>query len=168
MVFGKLCLDREMLAPLCVSNHTIEYIESYRYLGFHIISNLNFKFSSSETLRSFFGAVNSVLTAVRRPMENVLMQLLYSNCVPILTYGAAVRDLNAAEMQRYNVAVNNAVRRIFGFRYWQSIRQLREFYCQDPIEVMFAKARKRFLDTLQNHDNGLLQLLHSLLVDIVD
>ena len=70
-------------------------------------------------------------------------QLLYSICVPKLTYGAAVKDLTAAEKQQYNVALNNAVRRIFGFRYYQSIRQLREFYDYDSIEIIFSKARKR-------------------------
>ena len=29
------------------------------------------------------------------------MQLLYSNCVPKLTYGAAIKDLTAAEANQY-------------------------------------------------------------------
>ena len=82
------------------------------------------------------------------------MQLLYSNCVPKLTYGAAIRDLSATEKHRYNVAVNNAIRAIFRFRYWQSIRQLREFFHYDSIEVMFAKARKHFLLSIKKHHNG--------------
>ena len=93
------------------------------------------------------------------------MQLLYSNCVPKLTYGAAVRDLTAAEKHKYNVAVNNAARRIFRFRYWQSIRQLREFYEYNSIEIMFAKARKRFLISIANHENAILRFLHRLDVD---
>ena len=113
----------------------------------------------------FLGAVNSVMTIISKPTENVLMQLLYSNCVPKLTYGAAVRDLSAAEKQQYNVAVNNAVRRIFRFRYWQSIRQLREFYHYDSIEIMFAKSRKRFFDSLKVHDNSVLRFLSSLVLE---
>ena len=88
------------------------------------------------------------------------MQLLYSNCVLKLTYGAAVKDLSSAEKHKYNVAVNNAVRRIFDFRYWQSIRQLREAYNYDSIEIVFAKARKNFLVSLANHSNKLLQFLY--------
>ena len=91
------------------------------------------------------------------------MQLLYSNCVPKLTYGAAVKDLTAAEKHQYNVAVNNAVRRIFGFRQWQSIRQLREFYHYDSIEVMFAKARKQFLVSIANHSNEIMRFLYRIL-----
>ena len=96
------------------------------------------------------------------------MQLLYSNCVPKLTYGAAVKDLTASEKNQYNVAVNNAVRRIFGFRYWQSIRQLREFYGFDSIEVIFAKAHNKFRVALANHGNALLRFLHQLEVELTD
>ena len=113
MIFGKLASDLDVLACLQINSTEIEFVRSYRYLGFHVISDSHFKFSSSECLRGFYGAVNSVLSVLRRPRENVLMQLLYSNCVPKLTYGAAVKDLTAAQKYQYNVAVNNAVRRIF-------------------------------------------------------
>ena len=88
--------------------------------------------------------------------------MLYSNCVPKLTYGAAIKDLTASEKNRYNVAVNNAIRRIFGFRYWQSIRQIREFYGYDPIEILFEKAKKRFLAPLRLHSNSVLRLLSTI------
>ena len=87
-------------------------------------------------------------------------------CVPKLTYGAAIKDLSAADKHKYNVAVNSAVRRIFKFRYWQSIRQLREFYCYDSIEIMFAKAKKRFFQSLSSHRNGLLRFLATVDVEI--
>ena len=165
ITFGKLCSNTDSLAKLHVDNVPIDFVNSYRYLGFNIVSDVHFKFSSSECLRGFFGAVNSVLTVLKRPTENVLMQLLYSNCVPVLTYGAAVRDLTASEKHQHNVAVNNAVRRIFGFRHFQSIRQLREFYHYDSVEVMFANARNRFITSISNHSNELLRTLSTLVDD---
>ena len=108
------------------------------------------------------------MTLLTKPTESVLMQMLYANCVPILSYGAAVKDLTSAEKHQYNVALNNAVRRIFKFRNWQSIRQLREFYGFDSIEVIFAKARKRFLISIANHENGLLRLLYKVAVESVE
>ena len=167
MVFGRSSSLTNSLASLYIDNVAIEYVHSYRYLGFHVLSDLHLKFSSSECLRGFFGAVNSVLSVLKRPRENVSMQLLYSNCVPKLTYGAAVRDLSAAEKHQYNVAVNNAVRRIFGFRQWQSIRQLREIYNYDSIEMMFANARKRFLSSVANHSNKLLRSIY-MIVELAD
>ena len=72
--------------------------------------------------------------------QNVLVRLLYSNCVPRLVYGAAIKDLNGKEKHQVNVAVNNAIRRIFGFCQYQSIRHLREFYGFKPIEMLFENA----------------------------
>ena len=90
------------------------------------------------------------------------MQLLYSNCIPKLTYGAAVKNLNASETRQYSVAVNNAIRRIFGFRYWQSIRQIREFYGFPAIETIFARSKIRFHQQLITHRNSVLRFLSSL------
>ena len=61
-----------------------------------------------------------------------------------------------------NVAVNGAVRRIFGFRLWQSIRHIREFYRFNPIEVMFENAKRQFHTALTNHRNGILRFLSTL------
>ena len=85
-----------------------------------------FKCSFSEDIRGFFGSVNSILSSIQRPRENILMQLLYANCVPKLTYGVEVKDLKSSETNQYNEVLNGAICRIFGFRYWQSICQLRE------------------------------------------
>ena len=165
MVIGPNSNTTEGLGELKLGDEAIEYVRNCRYLGFHILSGTKLKFSSTECLRGFFGSVNSIMTLMTRPSENVLMQLLYSNCVPKLSYGAAVKDLTATDKHQYNVAVNNAVRRIFGFRYWQSIRQLREYYGYDSVEIIFAKARKRFLISIANHNNGLLRFLSQLVVE---
>ena len=113
-------------------------------------------------LRGFFGSANSVLSSLMKPRENVSMQLLYSNCVPKLTFGAAVKDLTSSEMNQFNVAVNTAVRRIFGFRQWQSIRQIREVYSYDSIEVLYEKAKKRFHDGMLSHKNSILNFLEKM------
>ena len=100
-----------------------------------------------------------------KPPQNDLVRILYSNCVPRLVYGAAVKDLNSNEKHQVNVAVNNAIRRIFGFRQYQSIRQLREFYGFKPIERMFEEAKARFHRALPNHRNGILQFLSTVAME---
>ena len=130
MVFGKASSSVSSLACISLQGNPIEFVKTCKYLGFHIVSSNHFKFSFREDLCGFFGCVNSVLTCMTSPRENVLLQLLYTNCVPRLTYGAAVKDLSASEKQQLNVAVNNAVRRIFGFRRWESIRYTLSTRCQ--------------------------------------
>ena len=167
MIFGKLSLSLSSVAKIVVDNKPIEYVTSCRYLGFHLIASKCFKFSITEDLRGFFASVNSILSSVRRPKENVLMQLLFTNCVPKLTYGAAIKDLSSAEMQQYNVALNKSIRRIFGFHHWQSIRQIRECYGFNSIEVLFAKAKTRFFSSLSAHRNGILRFLSTLELEVV-
>ena len=162
MVFGKVTNNIASLSNILFQGIRLEYVESCKYLGFHVVSGLHFKLSIQKDICSFFGSANSILNSMIKPKQNVLIRLLYSNCVPRLTYGAAVKQLDASEKQQMNVAVNNAVRRIFGFRQRQSIRQLREFYGFKPIEVMFENAKKRFTRELTNHRNGTLRFLSSL------
>ena len=168
MVFGKLSKSVHSISKIALYGEEIEYVSSCKYLGFHILSNTEFSVSVNEDLRGFFGSVNSILTSVRQPRENVMMQLLYSNCIPKLTYGAAVKDLNATEKHQYNVAVNNAIRRIFGFRLWQSIRQIREYYGYPSIELMFANAKTRFYQKLSGHDNSILRFLSTIVTHPVE
>ena len=68
----------------------------------------------------------------------------------------AVKDLSATEMQKYNMAVNNAVHRFLGFRYWQSDRHIREVY-RLSIKKMFMAAKQRFLRKKMVHSNGILR-----------
>ena len=164
LVFGKMYAVTNSLATFCLNGDTIEYVDSCKYLGFHIRSGSKFKISVKEDLCGFFASASSILSCVARPRENVLIHLLYSNCVPKLTYGAAAKDLSSSEKQQLNVAVNNVVRRIFGFRRWESIRQIRDFYNFEPIEVIFAKAKRRFENTLICHNNHLLRFLSTLTV----
>ena len=60
-----------------------------------------------------------------------------------------------------NVAVNNAFRRIFGLHRWESVRQLRDFYNFESIEMIFAKAKRRITITTANHENRVLRFLSS-------
>ena len=159
MVFGKLSRDLSSLAEISINGENVKYVKSCKYLGFYLVSHDKFKLSVIEDLRGFFGSANSVLSSIMKPRENVLMQLLYSNCVPKLTFGAAVKDLSSSEMNQFNVAVNTAARRIFGFRQWQSIRQIRDVYNYDPIEVLYEKAKNRFHGGMLTHDNSILKFL---------
>ena len=90
------------------------------------------------------------------------MQLLYANCVPKLTFGSEVKVPNSSQMNQFNVSLNTAVRRIFGFRQWQSIRQIREFYGYNCIATMYEKSKKRFHKGMMSHDNEILRFLAAL------
>ena len=104
-VFGKLSRVINTLAKITVNGISVDYVKSCKYLGFYLLSHNKLKFSFNEDLRGFFGSINSILSSVQKPRENVLMQLLYSNCVPKLTFGAPVKEPSASEMNQMNVSM---------------------------------------------------------------
>ena len=87
------------------------------------------------------------------------MRLLYTNCIPILTYGSHVKEYNQADTARVSVAVNDSIRKIFGYARWMSIRTLRMQMGYRAIEEMFAVQRQRFVLTINRVDNDLLKLI---------
>ena len=163
MVFGKLSKSVDSVAPLTVNGRILEFVDKWKYLGFLIVSGPRLRFSAQYELKKFFRAANSVLNVLRKPKPDVLLHLLYANCVPIITYGCEVKSYLSKDMGDCNVAINNAVRRIFSYKKWQSIRHLREMFGYKPIEVTFAIARKKFDSCLSTHENSVLKHLFTLI-----
>ena len=140
--FGKR--DVNLISPLTLDNEKIEFVSSWKYLGCTILSGKDLSFSTTSELSSFHASCNSIMRSVRRPNELVLMNLLYSNCVPSLTYCAEVRELANNDMHKCNVALNDTIRRIFTFHRWESTRQLRVELGFPNLYEIFASRKKCF------------------------
>ena len=118
-----------------------------------ITSEKSFSFSNDDDIRSFYRASNSVLNQLNSPDESISMQLLYSHCVPCISYGCAVKEYPSRQMMNCNVALNDAIRKIFTFNRWESVRALREGFGYLSLTEIFAKAKNRFLSSLPSHRN---------------
>ena len=121
-------IDHANLCPILLNNRVIEYTDTITYLGTTIFSKKGFTFSSSNDLAKYYRATNAILRAVNRPSEEVLMTLLYSCCMPILSYACSVKEYPPRQMQEFTTATNDALRFIFGYHRWESIRSLRESF----------------------------------------
>ena len=58
-------------------------------------------------------------------------------------------------------AVNDAIRKIFGFNRWESIRHLHDSFGYKSLYNSFALAKRKFDQTLANHSNVTLKQLYS-------
>ena len=114
MKFGKSHNDQ--CVPLRIGSQDIDFVTDWKYLGTTISSGKAFSFSAKPDMNSFFRASNAILSVLGDADKPVLLTLLYTNCVPILTYACSIKQYSASEMSDCNVAVNNALRRIFGFK----------------------------------------------------
>ena len=150
-------------SPLFLNDTPLEFVAEYRYLGVILRSGKRLTFSATSTIRSFLRAANSILYGRVKPDKTILMKILYAQCVPIITYAGAVKEFNAQEMYRCHVAVNNAIRRIYSFATWQSIRHIRITAGFQSIYEIFASARKKFLFNASN--TVVSHLVHALSED---
>ena len=138
------------------------------YLGTSIVNDKGFSFSCERELTKFYRASNSILKAVSKPSGEILLQLLYSNCIPILTYACAVKQYPSKLMQHCNTAVNDALRLIFGYHRWERIRVLRESFGYKSLADIFGFARKKFHDILPYHSNSIVSHIARNLPKIVE
>ena len=101
----------------------------------------------------------SILRSVKKPNELVLMNLLYSNCVPSLTYCAEVKDLSSANMHKCNVALNDSIRLIFTYNRWESTRHLRQQLHFPNIYEIFHSRKCHFLEKNRTSFNAVVRHL---------
>ena len=165
VVFSKKRVNYEEFLPIHLGKNPIAYTNSVTYLGTSILSDKGLLFSASNDLCTFYRAANALLNTLNRPNEEVQMQLLYANCVPILSYASAVKDLPSTDFHNCNTALNDAIRKVFSFNRWESVRVLRESFGYLSLTEIFAKAKDKFFSRLSDHWNKIISFLASLSVD---
>ena len=149
---------------LLLNDKPLDYVNQWKYLGIIVTSGNSFTCSSAKCLGSFYRSANSVLNVTRRPSENVLMKILYSISVPNLTYACDAIDFPVKEMNRLHVALNDAIRKIFTYSRWESVKTLRESFGYMSVTEIFAKRKKSFINKIPNLRNVLLSTLCSLVL----
>ena len=91
-----------------------------------------------------------------KPSEEVMMHLIYTCCIPILSYGCAVKEYSSRQMQDCVTATNDALRLIFGYNRWESIRTLRESFGFKSLIEIFEKTKRKFGVLLLTHHNPII------------
>ena len=150
---------KQPMDPLLLNGEPVEVVHEWKYLGCTVISGKKLTFSAKPHLRSYYCAANSLLGAVKRPNDLVLMKLLYSNCVTVLTYAAEVRVLSSSDMNTYNVALNDSIRRIFSYNRWESTRHLRQELGYMNISEIFHSRTNNFLTKCMSFHNPIIKLV---------
>ena len=89
----------------------------------------------------------------------VLMNLLFTNCLPILTYGSKTVEFLAGDMRNFDTANNEAIRRVYAHQQWESVRVLCESAKYPNIYDIFSRHSDGFL-------NGNLKSMNRLVVQL--
>ena len=110
MIFGK----SSQVPCLVLGGKSIEWVQSWSYLGVTLMSHKSFNCSIDAKVKSFYRCANAILRIDGRSDEMVMLHLLESQCVSILTYATEViRVVARDERRRLRVAYNSIFRRFF-------------------------------------------------------
>ena len=145
--------------PLFLNGKSLEFVSSWKYLGVTVTSEKNFCCSVIKPRSAFYRSSNSILNILNTPSEQVQMKLLYTMCVPHLTNACDVVDFHSKDLQSLHVALNDAIRKIFGYDRWQSIKELRESFGYPSVTEIFARRKATFEKRIPHVGNALLSFL---------
>ena len=148
MYFGKRI---EIQHEIILNGNTVEWTDEWPYLGVQLNSAKTFNCSVKEKVRKFYRSVNAILRIDGRSNDMVMLSLLETHCVPILTYGVEVIHVhNADERRQMRVAYNSIFRKLFGYRWSQSVTQLQDFLGRPTWEQLVEKRKISFFDRILN------------------
>ena len=158
MYFGKN-FDSFSCSPILLNGMQLDFVTEWKYLGVTLKSNKYFTCSVKTPRGAFYRSVNSILNVLKGPSDHVQLKLLYSICVPTITYAADVVEYHSRDLTALHVAVNDSIRKIFGYNRWESIKTLRASFGYMSITQIFAKRKAHFESQLPHVGNAFLAKL---------
>ena len=146
MAFGRKI---DFLCPLYLDGCRLEWVQTWKYLGVTLQSHKSFNCSIDDRLKSFYRSLNAILRVEGRSDDLVMLRLLESHSVPILTYAIDVIHVADTNIRRkLRVAYNAVFRKIFGYKWNESVRELQKFLNRPTWEELVEKRQERFSDRL--------------------
>ena len=142
MFFGK---KTEISFQPTMNGSPIDFVTEWKYLGVVLKSGLRFGCSVTNRVKSFYRSLNSILRVEGRSDDMVMLRLIEAHCVPILTYAIEMTDVaNRDERRSLRVAYNSIFRKLFGYRYFESVTNLQHALGRPTWEELIDRRKSGF------------------------
>ena len=140
-----------------LNGSAVEWVDEWVYLGVTLKSSKVFDCSIKEKVRKFFRCANAILRIDGKSNDLVMLKLLESHCVPILTYASEIIYVsNRDERRQLRVAYNSLFRRIFNYRWSESVSALQAFLGRPTWEQLIERRRSSFVSRVRRDDSSSL------------
>ena len=98
-----------------------------------------------ERIKKFYRCANAILRIDGHSDDMIMLQLLETHCLSLLTYAIEIVHVaNTDERRQLRVAYNSVFRKIFGYRWSQSVTALQHFLSRPTWEELVDKRKKSF------------------------
>ena len=113
-----------------------------------------------ERIRKFYRCANAIFRIDGRSNDTVMLRLVEVHCVPFLTYAIEVVHVaNRDERRQLRVAYNSLFRKIFNYRWSESVSSLHSFLNRPTGEQLVEKRRQNFIRRVQKADPSALSYI---------
>ena len=142
LYFGK---RTDIAHDIFLNGRKVEWADEWPYLGVMLKSGKIFSCSVTGKIKKFYRCVNAIFRIDGRSNDMVMLKLIESHCIPLLTYAIEViHVVNRDDRRQLRVAYNSVFRKIFGFRWSQSVSALQTFLGRLTWEQLVEKRRNSF------------------------
>ena len=143
----------EMAQDVILNGNKIEWVKEWVYLGVTLRGDTNFNCSITDRIKKFYKCANAIFRIDGRSNDTVMLHLVETHCVPLLTYGIEVLVVkNRDERRQLRVAYNSVFRKIFGYRWSESVTALQGFLGRPTWEQIIEKRLANFQARFANHN----------------
>ena len=154
MMFGK---KADVTHDIMLNGDKVEWTTDWKYLGVTLKKDKFFNCSVTDRIGKFYRCVNAILRIDGRSTDTVMLHLMETHCVPILTYAIEVVHVaNRDERRQLRVAYNSIFRKLFGYRWSESVTALQEFLGRPTWEQLVDKRVASFRNRVTNGRNDTL------------
>ena len=150
LYFGKRI---KILHDITLNGNKIDWVDEWIYLGVTLKSAKSFDCSIREKVKKFYRCANSIFRIDGKSNDTVMLHLVETHCVPILTYAIEIIHVsNRDERRQLRVAYNSLFRKIFQYRWTESVSALQAFLERPTWEQLTEKRRQKFVRRIQEAD----------------
>ena len=130
----------------------IDWVDEWAYLGVTLKSGPSFNCSIVERVQKFYRCSNAIFRIDGHSNDTVMLNLVETHCVPLLTYAIEVIHVaNRDEKRQLRVAYNSLFRKIFGYRWSESVSALQKFLNRPTWEQLVEARVSKFSSRVSNH-----------------
>ena len=123
--FGK---QANISYELMLNENIVEWAEELPYLGVTLKSGKTFNCSVTARIKKYYRSINNILRIEGYSNDLVLSQLIDTHCLPIWTHAIEIIHVSYRDERRQlRVAYNSVFRKIFNYRWSESVSALQRF-----------------------------------------
>ena len=154
LYFGKRI---DIAYPIALNGSLIEWVSEWIYLGVTVKSAKTFDCSMKERVKKFYRCANAIFRIEGKSNDMVMLRLVEAHCVPLLSYAIEIIHVaNRDERRQLRVAYNSLFRKIFNYRWSESVSALQSFLKRPTWEQLVEKRRNSFVKRIREADSSAL------------